>query len=96
MPTVTYDLTTLQRLGSSQRYLVSLNSDDRIAPGAVIASFDYAHPVFDTGAIAAQARVGELNGSGNTWFCGAWCGYGFHEDGAAAAIAVARALGASW
>ena len=95
-PAVTYDLTTLQRLPSSQRYLVSLNSDDRIAPEAVIASFDYAHPIFDTPAVAAQERLDEINGAANTWFCGAWCGYGFHEDGAVAAIDVARALGATW
>jgi len=94
--TVTYDLTTLQRLPSSRRYLLSLNSDDRIAPDAVLASFDYAHPIFDTAAIAAQSRVGEISGQSNTWFCGAWCGYGFHEDGAAAAIEVARTLGATW
>ena len=95
-PAVTYDLTTLQRLPSSRRYLVSLNSDGRIAAEAVIASFDYAHPIFDTAAIAAQKRLDEINGCANTWFCGAWCGYGFHEDGAVAAIDVARALGAAW
>jgi predicted NAD/FAD-binding protein len=94
--TVTYDLTTLQRLAGERRYLVSLNSNDRIRPETVIDSFDYAHPIFDGAAVAAQQRIAEINGVANTWFCGAWCGYGFHEDGAAAAVRVARELGACW
>ncbi len=94
--TVTYDLTTLQRLPGARRYLVSLNSDHRIDPSTVITSFDYQHPLFDSAAVAAQRRLGEISGIGHTWYCGAWCGYGFHEDGAVAGIEVARALGARW
>lgn len=95
-PVLTYDLTTLQRLPGSRRYLVSLNSDDRIDPTTVIASFDYAHPVFDRRAVEAQGRLGEIDGVLDTWFCGAWRGYGFHEDGMVAALGVARSLGALW
>ena len=93
---LTYDLTTLQRLPGSRRYLVSLNAADRIDPRTVLGSFDYAHPVFDTAAIVAQDRLGALNGTTNTWFTGAWLGYGFHEDGMSSAVRVARALGSSW
>ena len=93
---LTYDLTTLQCLAGERRYLVSLNSEDRIAPESVIASFDYAHPVFDGEAVAAQRRLAEINGPRNTWYCGAWQGYGFHEDGMTSAVAVCRQLGATW
>ena len=93
---VTYDLSNLQRLPGSRRYLVSLNAEDRVDPATVLAEFDYAHPVFDIAAIAAQRRIAEINGVANTWFCGAWQGYGFHEDGISSGIAVAQALGATW
>ncbi|MDH5289382.1 MAG: FAD-dependent oxidoreductase, partial [Acidimicrobiia bacterium] len=78
---LTYDLTNLQRLPGARRYLVSLNSDHRIRPDTVLARFDYAHPVFDGPAVAAQPRIAAANGLRNTWFAGAWLGYGFHEDG---------------
>ncbi len=96
LATLTYDLTTLQRLPGARRYLVSLNSDDRIGADAVLASFDYAHPVLDGPAVAAQPLIAAANGRRNTWFAGAWLGYGFHEDGMASAVAVCRQLGARW
>lgn len=96
LATLTYDLTNLQRLPGSRRYLVSLNSDHRIRPDAVLARFHYAHPVFDGPAVAAQPRIAAANGRHNTWFAGAWLGYGFHEDGMASAVAVCRQLGARW
>ncbi|MDA3040184.1 MAG: FAD-dependent oxidoreductase, partial [Actinomycetota bacterium] len=92
--TLTYDLTALQRLASgSRRYLVSLNSEASIDPARVLTSIDYAHPVFDRPAIAAQARRSEISGAGPIHFCGAYWGHGFHEDGAASALAVCRELG---
>ncbi len=93
---VTYDLTTLQRLPGARRYLVSLNADDRIDPSTVIASFDYAHPVFDQPALDAQRRRHEISGVDRTHFCGAYWGYGFHEDGMASAVDVCRAFGVDW
>jgi predicted NAD/FAD-binding protein len=86
--TLTYDLTLLQRLPGAQRYLVSLNSDWRIAPGAAIASFTYSHPVLDGPAIAAQRRFDEIDGIDGVHLCGAYWGYGFHEDGIASALRV--------
>ncbi len=94
LPAVTYDLTTLQRLNGSRRYFVSLNADERIEPDTVLYSTDYAHPVFDQPAIDAQARHGEISGTNHTHFCGAYWGFGFHEDGIASGLRVARALSA--
>ena len=58
----------------------------------MFAEFDYAHPVFDAAAIAAQRRLPQLQGRGNLWFAGAWTGFGFHEDGLQSGLAVAAAL----
>ncbi len=96
LASLTYDLTNLQRLPGERRYLVSLNSDHRIRPDTVLAGFDYTHPVFDGPAVAAQPRIAAANGRRNTWFAGAWLGYGFHEDGMASAVDVCRQLGARW
>ena len=74
---------------------MTLNRDDAIDPELVIASMDYAHPVLDPAAVAAQKRHAEINGIRRTWFCGAYWGYGFHEDGVASAVRVCRALGAT-
>ena len=53
----------------------------------------YKRQVFDQAAIDAQARMPRLQGQRNTWFCGAWLGYGFHEDGLRSAVDVANRLG---
>ncbi|MGK2958992.1 MAG: NAD(P)/FAD-dependent oxidoreductase [Acidimicrobiales bacterium] len=94
--TLTYDMTTLQNLPGARRYLVSLNSDYRIDPSCVLTSFTYAHPVFDGPAIEAQGRFDEIDGLGSTHFCGAYWGYGFHEDGITSAVRVCRRLGVDW
>lgn len=94
--TLTYDMTALQHLPGARRYLVSLNSDHRIDPDSVLASFTYSHPVFDGPAIAAQRRFAEIDGSDGTHFCGAYWGYGFHEDGIASALRVCERLGVTW
>jgi predicted NAD/FAD-binding protein len=83
-----YLIDRLQPLPFGRPVIVSLNPLREPAAGAVHGEFDYAHPVFDAAAIAAQARVPELQGVGNVWFCGAWTRYGFHEDGLRSALAV--------
>jgi predicted NAD/FAD-binding protein len=90
--TVTYDLTLLQRLPTRRRFLVTLNATDAIDPAKVIRRMTYAHPVYDVRSMAAQARWREINGPGRTWYCGAWWGYGFHEDGVRSGFAVANAI----
>lgn len=87
-----YLLNRLQPLPFTQPVLVSLNPVKPIDPSRVLGEYDYAHPVFDLAAIAAQKQVHRLQGQKNTWFCGAWTGYGFHEDGLKSGLAVARML----
>ncbi len=90
--TLTYRLRSLQGIQSAQELLITLNRDDAIRDDRVLARIDYAHPVFDVPAIAAQRRHEELNGGRRTWFCGAYWGYGFHEDGVQSARTVCRRL----
>ncbi|HEY5801914.1 MAG TPA: NAD/FAD-binding protein, partial [Burkholderiaceae bacterium] len=71
---------------------VSLNPVSEPDPGAVLGTFQYAHPVFDSAAIAAQAALPALQGTHNTWYAGAWTGYGFHEDGLRSGMAAADAI----
>ena len=73
--------------------MVSLNPQREPAADKVIAEFDYAHPLFDAAAIAAQGRLAEISGQRGVWFCGAWNGYGFHEDGLKSALRVVNGLG---
>ena len=61
--------------------IVSLNPLHEPREGSVLRRIAYAHPVFDSAAIAAQGRLASLQGLSHVWFCGAWTGYGFHEDG---------------
>lgn len=90
--TLTYWMNRLQLLDSSRDYLVSLNSEERIDPAKVIASFDSGHPVYDLRSVAARGRVPELQGEGGVYFAGAWIGDGFHEDGARSAVEAVRCL----
>lgn len=76
-----YWINRLQPLPFADPVLVSLNPVRTIDPRRVLGEFDYEHPVFDLRAIAAQERVPLLQGLQQTWFCGAWTAYGFHEDG---------------
>ena len=87
-----YLLNQLQPLPFKQAVVESLNPVRAIDPAKVLAEFEYSHPVFDLAAIRAQQRVGELQGEQHTWYCGAWTGYGFHEDGLKSGLAVAEAL----
>ncbi|MCC6069712.1 NAD(P)/FAD-dependent oxidoreductase [Massilia sp. GCM10020059] len=91
---VHYLINKLQPLPCRTPVIVSLNPIDEPDPRLVLGEFDYAHPVFDAAAIAAQSRLPALQGVQNTWFAGAWTGYGFHEDGLASGLSVAAALSA--
>ena len=87
-----YLLNRLQPLPWQQPVLVSLNPLRAIREEYVLGQYRYAHPVFDRTAIAAQQQMEALQGQRNTYYCGAWMGYGFHEDGLKAGLAVARHL----
>jgi hypothetical protein len=94
--TLTYYVNRLQVISSPTPLLVTLNQDDAIRPDQVIARMDYEHPVLSPLAVAAQRRRGEVSGARRTWFCGAYWGYGFHEDGVRSAVETCRALGVTW
>ena len=91
-----YLINLLQPLPWQQPVVVSLNPTHPPAAHTVHGEFDYAHPVFDLAAIAAQARLPEIQGRSQVWFAGAWTRYGFHEDGLRSGMAVADALRARW
>lgn len=91
---VHYLINQLQPLPFSTPLIVSLNPLQPPNPACVIERFNYAHPVFDHAAVRAQHRLGALQGQRNTWFAGAWTGYGFHEDGLKSGLAVAAAISA--
>jgi len=94
LPTVTYWMNLLQGLGCREDYFVSLNRDE-IDPMRVLRRISYAHPVFTAATVAAQARFDELDGSDRVHFCGAYWGYGFHEDGVKSGLVVAERIAAS-
>ena len=76
----------------TQPVVVSLNPLHEIARKHIMGEFDYSHPVFDLAAIRAQGELPALQGQQNSYFCGAWTGYGFHEDGLKSGLAVAKQL----
>lgn len=90
---VTYWMNQLQSLDPMRPVFVTLNPCREIDPKHIIQTFDYEHPLFDLKANAAQRRLWQLQGRRRTWFCGAYFGSGFHEDGLQAGLAVAEALG---
>ncbi len=90
---VSYWMNRLQGLSPDRDIFVTLNPTTPPAPDTVIRSEVFEHPLFDGPALAAQARLWELQGADRTWFCGAYFGAGFHEDGLQAGLAVAEALG---
>lgn len=90
---VTYLINRLQGLESPHSYLVTLNPGREVRPDAVVRSFSFSHPVFDQASASLQSRIAEANGRRNTFFCGAWLGNGFHEDGLVSALQVSGRLG---
>ncbi len=92
-PSVTYWMNRLQGLRTSQLLFVSLNAPRPPDPACVLHTERYAHPLLDAAAVSAQRRLWDLQGVRRTWFCGAWFGAGFHEDGLQSGLAVAEQLG---
>ncbi|MCA1689520.1 MAG: FAD-dependent oxidoreductase, partial [Actinobacteria bacterium] len=93
MTTVTYYMNHLQRLTAAEDFCVSLNMTDRIDPRKIVEVIPYAHPVYTAAGVAAQARWREISGPRRTHFCGAYWGWGFHEDGVVSALRACEAVG---
>ena len=89
---VTYWMNLLQVLACRQNYFVTLNPHREIDPARVIKRIVFDHPLFNSDAIAAQSALGALQGRRRSWFCGAYFGSGFHEDGLQSGLAVAEAI----
>jgi predicted NAD/FAD-binding protein len=95
-PMTIYWMNRLQGVSDRENYFVSINRPDRINPARVLRTIAYEHPLFTLDAVRAQAEIPELNASAcgvtETYFCGAWTRYGFHEDGFLSAVNLARLL----
>jgi len=94
--TVTYWMNHLQRLRSREQYFVTLNRTGEIDPAKVIRKISYDHPVYTKEGVAAQARHAEIsNPARRTHYCGAYWGWGFHEDGVVSANRAVEAIAGS-
>ena len=91
--TVPYHMNHLQSLHAEREFCVTLNRTAAIDPDQVIRKITYAHPVYTAQGVAAQRRFDEISGRRRTHFCGAYWGWGFHEDGVRSALRVAERFG---
>jgi predicted NAD/FAD-binding protein len=92
---VTYWMNELQGIDKDKPLFVSLNPPFEPEPALTFGQYICEHPQYDAATFAAQRRLKDIQGKRHTWFCGAWTGYGFHEDGMRSGLAVAEALGAT-
>ncbi len=92
---LTYDMNILQSLGAPVEYCVTLNLPDTLDPAKKIKEMHYHHPVYNPKSLVARERHEEINGVKRTYFCGAYWGYGFHEDGVNSALVVGKHFGKS-
>ena len=90
---VTYLLNKLQPLPVKTPIMVTLNPHQKIKEEEIFKVIDYAHPLYDLDMINAQKELENYQGSEGIFYCGAWLGYGFHEDGLKSALRVARNMG---
>jgi predicted NAD/FAD-binding protein len=92
--TVTYHMNRLQTLQADRQFCVTLNRTAEIDPARIIRTIQYAHPVYTGPGVAAQRQFQDISGRNRTHFCGAYWGWGFHEDGVVSALRVAERFGA--
>ena len=90
---LTYWMNLLQSIKAPVDFCVTLNSPEAIDSNTIIRRLVYHHPVYSSAAFAAQKRRDEINGANRTSYCGAYWGWGFHEDGVKSALAVCRQFG---
>ena len=93
---VTYHLNRLQALREPVDYCVTLNQTTRIGAGHELRRMTYEHPVYTHASLAAQSRLSALQGECHTYYCGAYHGWGFHEDGCVSGLRAALAMGCGW
>ena len=92
---ITYYMNKLQRLAAARDYFVTLNCNDSIDPASILYEVEYTHPIYTPRSPESQRAIKALNGTRNTFFCGAYMRYGFHEDGVISALQVTQQLGLS-
>jgi predicted NAD/FAD-binding protein len=90
---VTYHMNRLQSLQAPREFCVTLNYTERINPSTILKRIPYHHPVYSPESVGAQRRHGEISGVNRTSYCGAYWGFGFHEDGVKSALAVCKQFG---
>jgi predicted NAD/FAD-binding protein len=90
--TVSYCMNLLQSIDARQPIVVTLNRTQEIATDRIIARMRYRHPVYSHASVAAQACVPGISGRDRIWYAGAWCGFGFHEDGLRSGYAAADGI----
>jgi predicted NAD/FAD-binding protein len=90
LATVSYYMNMLQGFEADEDYIVTLNRSDEIDPGKVLRTIEYHHPIYTREAVVAQGRHAEIDGMHAVHFCGAYWGYGFHEDAVRSGLIVAR------
>jgi predicted NAD/FAD-binding protein len=93
--TVTYWMNHLQRLRTRQQYFLTLNRAEAIDPAKVLRRFTYDHPVYTAAGVAAQGRRAEVSGVRRTHYCGAYWGWGFHEDGVVSGLRACEEIAAA-
>ena len=86
-------MSRLQKLNTERTYCVTLNPARPVPAEHLLKSMVYTHPVFDFPAMETQTALSELNGKRNTWFCGSYFGYGFHEDAVRSSVVVGQKFG---
>jgi predicted NAD/FAD-binding protein len=89
LATVSYYMNMLQGFEAAQDYIVTLNRASAIDPAKILRTIEYQHPIYTRETVAAQARHAEIDGAHAVHFCGAYWGYGFHEDAVRSALIVA-------
>ena len=89
---VTYWLNSLQNLKTLKNYFLTLNPIAEIDNKKIIKRVEFTHPFYDMETIETQKYLKDLQGVNNSWFCGSYFGYGFHEDGLKSAISVTNKL----
>jgi predicted NAD/FAD-binding protein len=90
--TVTYWMNNLQRLKSKRDFFLTLNRTAAIDPAKILHTQEYDHPIYTAAGVAAQARHGEISGVNRTHYCGAYWGWGFHEDGVVSGLRAVQGL----